>query len=61
MTDYPAIERKAEIARLATVGKRGHQKALKKMRTASLVRELRRFGPVRRPVSRPSISEASAR
>jgi hypothetical protein len=59
MTDYPAIERKAKIARLATVGKRGHQKALKKLRTASLMRELKKFG--RRPASRPSISEASAR
>lgn len=41
MTEYPSIARKIRQTRLATTGKRGHQKTLRKMRLQSLKREVR--------------------
>ncbi len=45
--DYPSIERQAAKVRLATVGKRGHERRLKALRLSSLKREVRRGAALR--------------
>lgn len=42
MSEYPSIDRQIRKTRIATTGKRGHERRLKKMRTASLKREVQR-------------------